>query len=91
MNAGMQGSGPRILRPAWRARLLPAAVCLLLIGFLGFRAGPLITSVSGTLGGSGMATAGWVLGIVGMAFLVIWILVVILNIVLGASAARSGG
>jgi hypothetical protein len=52
MNADMRDSGPKIINPGWRARLLPVAVCLLLIGFLGFRAGPLIASVSGTLGGS---------------------------------------
>jgi hypothetical protein len=56
MNADMQRSGLRIIRPAWRARLLPVAVCLLLIGFLGFRAGPLIKGISDVLGGSGAVT-----------------------------------
>jgi hypothetical protein len=80
MNTDMQGSSPRIpspsiLRPAWRARLLPSGVCLLLIGFLGFRAGPLITGVSGVLGRSGTVTAAVALvGIVVGAALVYFLL-----------------
>ncbi len=82
------------------------ATLALILGIVGIVCCPIVSPVAffigngsrnrirasgGTLGGSGMATAGWILGIIGMVYLVIVILVVILNIILSASAARSGG
>ena len=58
--------------------------------FIGNASRNRIRASGGTLGGSGMATAGWVLGIVGMVFLVIWILLTILSII-SSAANRTGG
>jgi hypothetical protein len=47
-----------------------------------------IQASGGTLGGYGLATAGWILGIVGTVYLAVWILGVIVYVI-GAIASSS--
>ena len=58
--------------------------------FIGNASRNRIKASGGTLGGSGMATAGFVLGIIGMVELALAILWVIITII-AAAASRSSG
>jgi len=59
--------------------------------FIGNASRNRIRASGGTLGGSGMATAGFVMGIIGMVELVLVVLYVIVVIIAAAGASRSGG
>jgi hypothetical protein len=58
--------------------------------FIGNSSRRRIQASGGALGGSGLATAGFVLGIIGTVFLAIEILIVIVRIIAAASTASTG-
>jgi hypothetical protein len=59
--------------------------------FIGNASRQRVQASGGTVGGGGMATAGFVLGIIGTVFLVLGIIYVILVLIGVASAVRTSG
>lgn len=72
-----------------------SVVCCSILGpvaiFLGNASRQRIAASGNTLGGGGLATAGFVLGIIGTVFLVLQIIYVVLVVIAGVNAGLSGG
>jgi hypothetical protein len=72
-----------------------SVVCCAILGpvaiFIGNASRQRIQASGATIGGGGMATAGFVLGIIGTVFLILGIIYVIFAIIIGAGAIRSNG
>ena len=70
-----------------------SVVCCAILGpvaiFIGNASRQRIAASGGTLGGGGMATAGFILGIIGTVFLVLGIVYVIAVVIGAASAIQS--
>jgi hypothetical protein len=69
-------------------------VCCAILGpvafFIGNASRNRIQASGGTLGGYGLATAGWIMGIIGTVFLALEILYVIIAVITGVANQSSG-